>query len=340
MAVAAAFHSIVTLASVLIAVIAGGLGFYFTWRRLQARWGIQPASRLRREFNLYAENRPYLKLDPAKVPTDLRILIPLAEKWGIGDDIIRNDLIDKASVAEKQELHDVLYEPYERLTEWLSSFPAGEMSDEAEAFMYMRGALDEMGYYIAEEKSAAPQAPVQPPRHIGAKKVEPIPAALFQKLNRITPSRDRDMQYYPCRVTVRDGRVFDRVYVQPLEPYLGRWGILPFDDHHKGWISISEIVDLEESPLRLPPHLAEKVYKRGETGMGYSMFRLDFRRGKSRAVVTGNAVDFVPLPAGLMGADVVRVQTEIDRNSETDLAPQYYWSIYDGVDSAVGNEPS
>jgi hypothetical protein len=315
-----------------IAVIAGGLGVYFAFRRARARTGIMPSSRLQEELGLYAENRSDIRLNPDLVPADLRQLIPLAQKWGIGDDIIRNDLIDKSSDTEKQELHDALFESDERITEWLSSLPPGEISDEAAAFMHMGEAIAEMGYFLDEEKSGQPPLPpVESPRHIGAKRVEPIPAPLFAKLNRITPSRDRDMLYYPCRVVTRDGRVFDRVYVQPREPYLTYWGILPFDDRHKGWIAISEVVDLEESPLRLPPQLAERVYEKGETGMGYTSFRMDFRNGNHRAVTTGGTVDFIPLREGETGADVVRVHTGIGRLENTDLAPRYYWSIYEGV---------
>ena len=81
-------------------------------------------------------------------------LVSLAEKWGIGDDIIRNDLVDKSTPAEKRQLHDALYEPFEHVTEWLNSFAGRPLSPEAEAFMYMQTALDEMGFYIIEEKRA------------------------------------------------------------------------------------------------------------------------------------------------------------------------------------------
>ena len=116
---------------------------------------IAPAHVLQEKYGLYAENRPDIKLNPENVPEDLRILIPHAEKWGIGDDIIRNDFIEKTKDGEKQELHDALYEPYERITAWLDSFGNNAMSDEAAAFMYMQLALDEMGIYILEEKKMA-----------------------------------------------------------------------------------------------------------------------------------------------------------------------------------------
>lgn len=117
---------------------------------------IAPASELQRKYGLYAEYRPDMRLDPERVPEALRHLVPHAEKWGIGDDIIRNDLIDKATAAEKRELHDALYEPYEQINSWLSSFGTAPMTDEAVAFMYMQEALDEMGYHILDERRRSP----------------------------------------------------------------------------------------------------------------------------------------------------------------------------------------
>ena len=145
----------VTASLVLIAVLAFLIGAYDFVRRARLRRGIASGSELQKHFGLYAENRRILELDPAHVPAHLRHLVPLAEKWGIGDDIIRNDLIDKSSGVAKRELHDALYEPFERITEWLNSFGERPLSPEAEAFMYMQTALDEMGYYILEEKRAA-----------------------------------------------------------------------------------------------------------------------------------------------------------------------------------------
>jgi hypothetical protein len=135
-----------------IAVFAFLIGAYDFVRRTRSRRGIASAANLQKHFGLYAENRPIAKLDPALVPAHLRHIVPLAEKWGIGDDIIRNDLIDKSSSVERRELHDALYEPFEDITVWLNSFAGRSLSPEAEAFMYMQSALDEMGYHILEEK--------------------------------------------------------------------------------------------------------------------------------------------------------------------------------------------
>ena len=136
----------------MIAVLAFLIGVYNFVRRARSRRDIAPAADLQKHFGLYAENRPIVKLDPAHVPAHLRHIVPLAEKWGIGDDIIRNDVINKSSSVERRELHDALYEPFEDITVWLNSFAGRSLSPEAEAFMYMQSALDEMGYHILEEK--------------------------------------------------------------------------------------------------------------------------------------------------------------------------------------------
>ncbi len=87
---------------------------------------------------------PPQQLDAAKVPEDLRPLVSLAERWGIGDDVDRNAKVDRATPEERTELKSALGPLDSRITEWLNSFGQGAMSDEAAAFMYMQLALEEM----------------------------------------------------------------------------------------------------------------------------------------------------------------------------------------------------
>ena len=148
-----------TVTLVLIAVLAFAIGAYDALRRARGGRGIAPASVLQRRFGLHAEHRPIIRLDPDDVPADLRHLIPLAEKWGVGDDIIRHDLIERSSHLERRELHDALYEPFERITEWLDAQTGSLLTPEAEAFLYMQTALDEMGFFVLEEKRAVPPRP-------------------------------------------------------------------------------------------------------------------------------------------------------------------------------------
>ncbi len=109
---------------------------------------ILPADEMKAKYSLTAESYKPPKLAPEKVPENLRDLLPLAAKWGIGDDIIRDDFEQKSIEDEKQKLKNSLSGRTAEITQWLDSFEAGKpMSDEAACFMYMLEALDEMGLW-------------------------------------------------------------------------------------------------------------------------------------------------------------------------------------------------
>ena len=109
---------------------------------------IAPASVLQEKYDLYAENRPQIQLDPEEVPSALRDLIPFAETWGIGDDIIRADFEEKSADVEKDRFRSAITGRTAEISAWLDSLPeGGPMSDEAAAFMFMLEALDEMGLW-------------------------------------------------------------------------------------------------------------------------------------------------------------------------------------------------
>ena len=84
------------------------------------------------------------RLNPEQVPEDLRHLVPLAEKWGIGDDVDRNAKVQSATPAERNELRAAITPVASSITTWLDSFGKEPMSNEAAAFMYMQLALEEM----------------------------------------------------------------------------------------------------------------------------------------------------------------------------------------------------
>ena len=58
-------------------------------------------------------------LDPAQVPEPLRYLIPLAERWGIGDDFERVAAVKAASDAERAALVAAVDDAPEGLWNWL-----------------------------------------------------------------------------------------------------------------------------------------------------------------------------------------------------------------------------
>ena len=90
------------------------------------------------------EYRSGTELSSENVPAEFRDLLPLATKWGIGDDAIRGDVTEAATEAEKQHLVEALAGRMSALDQWVMSFSEDKMSDEAAAFMYMGEAVDEM----------------------------------------------------------------------------------------------------------------------------------------------------------------------------------------------------
>jgi hypothetical protein len=109
---------------------------------------IAPADSLRAAYASDAIAAARTPLDPAKVPASLRGLVPLAEYWGIGDDVLRKMMQEGESPAKKKAMADAVNPHNAAITAWLDSWPQGEpMSDEAAAFMYMQQGLDEMGLF-------------------------------------------------------------------------------------------------------------------------------------------------------------------------------------------------
>ena len=86
--------------------------------------------------------------DETKIPEDLRHLVPLAKKWGVGDDLIRSEIIRRATVAERKELMAKVTPLEDRISQFLESLgmPSIEnpMSDEAARFMFMLNACNEV----------------------------------------------------------------------------------------------------------------------------------------------------------------------------------------------------
>jgi hypothetical protein len=106
---------------------------------------ILPANEMQKKYGLYAENRPDIKIYPMHVPENLRDLIPMAEKWGVGDDIIRSDIEEKASDTEKEAFRAKLKDRTKQVNYWLDSYGKEQpMPKEAAHFMYMLEALNEM----------------------------------------------------------------------------------------------------------------------------------------------------------------------------------------------------
>jgi hypothetical protein len=85
------------------------------------------------------------KLNPDNVPPGLRHLIPLAERWGIDDDLMRARAVQQASSGEREELRRTVAQHDDLLDLWLAGPESYSTSPSPEylAFTHMRMASDE-----------------------------------------------------------------------------------------------------------------------------------------------------------------------------------------------------
>lgn len=138
------------LAIILAALALAFLIVYYHYRRhpKMKHYEILPANEMKQKYGLTIENYKPQRFNPKNIPESLRDLIPLAQKWGIDDDIIRDDLQEKASDDEKEALKSALGGRIKDIDEWLDIFGVGLKTDEAAAFMYMLLGLDEIGIRV------------------------------------------------------------------------------------------------------------------------------------------------------------------------------------------------
>ena len=89
-----------------------------------------------------------------EVPEALRDLIPLARKFGIGDDADRGDIMKAASPEELVELEKKVLPRQQAIADWLDTFPDYGISDTAAFFLYLGSACDEVHVYTDENNDS------------------------------------------------------------------------------------------------------------------------------------------------------------------------------------------
>jgi hypothetical protein len=123
-----------------------------------------------------------------------------------------------------------------------------------------------------------------------------------------------------------------RVLMAEDRTFLALWG----DDPRRTYLDVSKIDAIEDSPFRLPASLANVVYEAGESGMGYSIFTVHVRDGRSLPFLTGNAVDFPDWPRDVDPRDAIAIEPHVGREhvggANTGSAP---WALclYQGTGS-------
>ncbi len=105
---------------------------------------------------------------------------------------------------------------------------------------------------------------------------------------------------------------------------------MPDADSGKKYLLIEDVVTITESPNRLQANLANKIYKAGESGMGYCLYKLILDNGQIIDVCAGNAVDFAPLPSGLTSKNIKDVLPGQGSRTKFVNSPEYYWCLFKG----------
>ena len=108
------------------------------------RFELLSVEEMRKQYGLRAQNRPVIHLDSMNVPEKLQHLIPYAELWGVGDDLILDDMVKTASPHALEELKRLVRDHDDLLDEWLAGPEADSTSPSEEylAFTAMRMAAD------------------------------------------------------------------------------------------------------------------------------------------------------------------------------------------------------
>jgi hypothetical protein len=179
-----------------------------------------------------------------------------------------------------------------------------------------------------------------------------IPRGLYDQLLGVSPSVDAvvspALTYRPCRVRLEEDTWLPRVYVQEARSWLELWGAWPDEDPGKTEVAIGEVVEIADSPVRLPAHLATRMYDAGESGVGGfrdrepciaglpilremqrgCRFTLVLADGRRLGCETGNAIDFVDLPPGVSTSHVVDLHPHV-RAGEPTTGAAYAWCLYE-----------
>lgn len=157
-----------------------------------------------------------------------------------------------------------------------------------------------------------------------------LPASIRAALSKIVPSGDDKLPYYPCLVKFRSGEELDRVYLVAEDPFRAYWGMYPEEDRSKNSVRLEDVLEVKESPTRLPAEFANQIYRGGESGMGLMLFTVIFDDGTRQVCANGGAVDFIRYPDGKGPSDVVKVVPHEGRGEKWVWGPDYFWCLYSG----------
>lgn len=149
------------------------------------------------------------------------------------------------------------------------------------------------------------------------------------------PDWQREMR--PCSVTLKNGDMLPRVYfVEASElKYVAKW---PTKSDDPLLVTADEIAAIADSPVRTPARIANQLYEWGESGMGWTVFTLQFNDRSEQVYVVGQKYDFLQYPPGKSPADINEVFPGKGRDRRDD--PSTLGSVLDVNECIYGTAES
>lgn len=98
------------------------------------------------DIRVFVPEQPFelSELVEEDVPEPLRDLIPLAKKFGIGDDAERGEVITTATESERAELLDRVGPKLHLIDSWLGNFSEDGLNETSAFFLYLGEAYEEV----------------------------------------------------------------------------------------------------------------------------------------------------------------------------------------------------
>jgi len=153
---------------------------------------------------------------------------------------------------------------------------------------------------------------------------------LRKQLETIEPSLAGSCEYRPCRVLLASREWRDCVYLVEAISYIENQGLWPWELPGWEYLPLDDVLQIENSPTRLPAVIATKIARAGETRMGYHVFTLLTADGLRIPRISGNP-DWVELPNGVRPQDIIDVIPHEGRSKVLDShshGKAFAWCLY------------
>jgi len=154
-----------------------------------------------------------------------------------------------------------------------------------------------------------------------------LPNSILASLRFIAQSEFENLGFSPCKVTLKTGRVYDRVYLVDHAKYKKTYGKYPEEGGQMRSILIEDVKSVKESPSRLPATMANFLYD--HLDKNYRTFRVEFNDGSSQTYKFGHFFDFISYPEGMGQEDVWGAVPDFLQTASIPMKPpDLSWCLY------------